>query len=309
MTPDKFTIKESTVSVGSGHELYVQEWGNIESQTVFLFLHGGPGSGCNDGHKSYFDPERDRVIFFDQRGCGRSTPYGSLENNTTQLLVGDIIKILDDSDIEKVVLVGGSWGSTLALAFAIEYPARVKSMVLRGIFTGSKSEVDFLDKGGFRAVYPDVWQRYVASVPEEYKSDPSAYHEPRLLGDDQEAMKQSALAYDTLESSIMRLDDRMSPEDPNTHDPYPIRMEVFYMSNGCFMPDRYILDKAHTLTMPVTIIQGRYDMVCPPVTALELHQLLPKSQLLWTVAGHSGSDRANYDATKLAIAAAQSIQL
>lgn len=305
MTPDTFTIKELTLPVGDGHELYVQEWGRKESAVTFLFLHGGPGSGCGDGHKAYFDPTRDKVIFFDQRGCGRSTPYGSITNNTTQLLVEDIVKILDECGADKVVIVGGSWGSTLALAFALAHPSRVKAMVLRGIFTGSKSEADFLDQGGFRAIYPDVWQQFVSSVPREHSDNPAAYHESRLLGSDEQAMKESAFAFATLEDSIMRLDDRLNAGSFDDFDPCPIRMEVFYTSNLCFMPDRHILESAYTLTMPITIIQGRYDMVCPPITAHELHGLLPQSQLVWTVAGHSGNDRANYDATRMAITMAR----
>lgn len=301
MTPDKYTIKETFLPVGDDHELYVHEWGTATSATTFLFLHGGPGSGCSDSHKEFFAPTRDRVIFFDQRGSGKSLPYGLLKSNTTQHLVDDITKILDSSDTEKVVIVGGSWGSTLALAYVLAQPERVEGLVVRGIFTGSKAEIDFMEKGGFRHFYPDVWGDFVASVPKKYQDDPAAYHQKRLLGSDKEAMQASSLAYSLLEGSIMKLDDRVHPPSVDDFDPFPMRIEVHYTNELCFMPDRYLLDNASKITVPVWIIQGRYDNVCPPITAYELHQKLPNSQLIWTTAGHSGSDRANYDATSLAI--------
>lgn len=302
MTPDKNTINETFLPVGDGHELYVQEWGSPDSQTTFLFLHGGPGSGCSDSHKDFFDPTRDRVIFFDQRGSGKSKPYGSLSNNTTQHLVNDITKVLDASAVQRAVLVGGSWGSTLALAYVLAEPVRVDRLIIRGIFTGSQAEVDFLEKGGFRYFYPDVWSDFVASVPEQYRDDPAAYHQKRLLGNDEEAMRASSLAYSLLEGSIAKLDDRTRPPSGDDFDPFPMRIEVHYTNELCFMPERYLLDNAHKITVPVCIIQGRYDNVCPPITAYELHQKLRDSQLIWTTAGHSGSDRANYDATSFAIA-------
>lgn len=301
MTPDTHTLSETMLDTGQGHRLYVQEWGNKQAKTAFIFLHGGPGSGCNDSHKLLFSPQKNRVIFFDQRGSGKSLPAGELKDNTTDHIIKDIELIADTYNLSSFVLVGGSWGSTLALAYSISHPEKVDALVLRGIFTGTQTEIDFLDQGGFRHFYPEVWDRFLDSVPEEHRDNPAAYHGPRATGANPQAVKESAYAYAQLEGSIMRLDDRITAEDFETFDPNGIRIEVHYMQNACFLPENHILDNVSKLIMPTWIVQGRYDAVCPPVTAYELDKRLPNSQLLWTVAGHGGSERQNFDATKTII--------
>lgn len=293
MTPDEHTIKEQYVEVGDGHELYVYEWGNPNGLPI-IHLHGGPGSNANDGHKSTYDPLTQHVIFFDQRGCGKSLPYGSLEHNTTQDMVEDIEKIAHKLKLTTFVITGGSWGSCLALAYALKYPGRVRAMVLRGIFTGSQAEIDYLDKGRFATHFPDAWDRYMDATPAKYHDDPGRYHAKRILGSDADAAKESAFAYHNLEGAILRLDDRFALGGKDDFDPTGTKLEVYYMTNRCFMPDRYIMNNARKLTMPIWLIQGRYDFVCPPVTAYELNEKLPNSRLIWTTAGH-GNDRANYD--------------
>jgi proline iminopeptidase len=296
MTPDQYTRKELNLEVGDGHTLYVQDWGSdAVDAPVIVHLHGGPGSGSGDKFKEAYDPAHQRVIFFDQRGCGKSTPYGSLENNTTDDLVQDINKITEALGIDTFTVAGGSWGSTLALVYAIRNPERVERMVIRGIFTGRQSEIDFMEQGGFKAFFPEVWEQFAQSVPAEFYSKPRDYHMPRVLGDDQEAAKASAYAYHQLEGSILRLDDRLSATDYETFDPVSSKIECHYMHNACFIPEGYIMNNAHKLTMPIYLLQGRYDAICPPITAYELSQKLPNSQLFWTTAGHSGSDRANWD--------------
>ena len=302
MTPDSYTNSEQMLAVGDGHELYVHDWGKSDAMDTFFFLHGGPGSGCGDGHKDIFDPSTQRVIFFDQRGAGKSTPKGSLEANTTDKLVSDITAIADKLGIQQFTLVGGSWGSTLALAYALEHPERVRAMVLRGLFTGSKREVDFLMQGKFSNFFPEVWEAYQQRTPQQHRQDPSAYHVPRALGDEPTAAKESAYALAELEGSLTRLDERRVPAVFADYDPAGIRLETHYTSNGCFLPERFIQDNAGKLQMPIILIQGRYDMVCPPETAYELSKLLPNATLIWTLAGHSGNDRANFVATKTAIA-------
>jgi proline iminopeptidase len=287
MTPDKYTNQELFVEAGDGHELYVHDWGNAQAKQVIFFLHGGPGSGCNDGHKQQFDPQRQRVIFHDQRGAGRSLPYGTLDHNTTDKLVADISRIADKLKIKSFILTGGSWGSTLALAYGIAHPERVRAMVLDGIFTGSQEEISWLDQGRFRTFYPDAWQHYLEQTPPAHHDDPSAYHFKRLLGDDEQAAKASGLAYQTLEVAVMKLDDRFAAEKLEDFDHHSIRLEAFYMHNRCFMPDKHILDNANKLTMPVWLVQGRYDMVCPPAGAYRLHQTLPQSELIFTTSGHA----------------------
>lgn len=301
MTPDTYTLEETMIAVSDTHNLYAQSWGNKNAHTTYIFLHGGPGSGCSNGHKTYFDPKTQHVIFFDQRGCGRSTPYGSLEDNTTADLVGDVSVIADYFGVQEFVFVGGSWGSCLALAYAIENPKRVNAMVLRGIFTGSQTEIDFLDQGGFRDFFPDVWQKFVAATPKDYRDNPAVYHRPRVLGDDPQAMAESSLAYAELEGALISLDDRFTPLDKENFDPMSTRIEVYYMENRCFMEDNFIFDNASKLTMPIWLIQGRYDAVCAPATAHKLHGILPNSKLIWTIAGHSGSDRGNFDVAKTII--------
>ena len=295
MDKDQFTLSEQMLAVGHGHKLYVQDWGNKSAKVPIIFLHGGPGSGVSDKHRQMFDPKLQRVILFDQRGSGKSQPTGSLEHNTTADSVEDIEKIAQEYKLDKFVVVGGSWGACLGLAFALKYPKRVEALVLRGIFTGSQSEIDFIDKGHFRAFFPDVWDAYLARTPKRWHQNPGEYHAPRVLAGSKKAKLESTYAYSELEGSLIGLDDRHSPEPIKDFDLNSTRVEVHYLVNQCFMSDRYILDNAHKLKMPVHLIQGRYDMVCPPVTAYELHKQLPNSRLIWTTAGHSGNDRANYD--------------
>jgi proline iminopeptidase len=288
MTPDKFTITETFLEVGDSHTLYVHEWGNRKVKTPIVFLHGGPGGGCKDRHKQGFDPERQRVVFFDQRGSGKSLPYGSLEHNTTQDLVEDIEKIARHLKLERFIVTGGSWGSCLALAYALRYPKRVQAMVLTGIFTGSQAEIDWLASGGFRDFFPEVWQRYLDETPKSHRNNPSAYHFKRVLGSDEQSAKASAYTYNNLEAGIMSLDDRFTPESFEEFDAASSRIEIHYLVNHCFLPDRFVLDNAHKLNMPIWLVQGRFDYVCPPKTAYELHQKLPDSHLTWTVSGHKG---------------------
>ena len=286
MQPDKYTNQELFVEVGDGHELYVQDWGNPKAKQVIFSLHGGPGSASRDKHKAGFNPETQRVIFHDQRGCGRSLPYGSIEHNTTKELTEDISKIADKLDIKTFILTGGSWGSCLALTYALKHPKRVSAMILRGIFTGSQGEIDWIDEGLFKDFYPESWQAYLEATPTKHRNNPSAYHHKQILSDDAESIKKSAYAYGCLEGSVMALDDRFIADDYTTFDPAGTKIEMYYLQNRCFLPDRYILNNAHKLAMPVWLVQGRYDMVCPPITAYELDNAMPDSQLIWTLGGH-----------------------
>lgn len=296
MTPDEYTIREFFIEVGDGHELYVQDWGNKKAKHPIIFLHGGPGNGCKDKHKMLFDPAKHRVIFFDQRGAGKSLPYGSLERNTTGDLVEDIARITKQLKISSFVLVGGSWGSALALAYAVKYPQNVQALVLNGIFTGSQAEIDYFDKGAFRTWFPEVWERYLAATPKEHQDSPTKYHYKQILGKDEDAARKSACTYSNMECALLSLDDRFTPTDPGdpAFDPSQTKILAHYLSNSCFLPDRHIFNNVRKLTMPVWLVQGRYDMVCPPNTAYELHKKLPKSNLLWTIGGHRSSERETH---------------
>ncbi len=302
MSPDEFTLSKQFIDVGNGHQLYVHDWGNKQAKTPIVFLHGGPGGGCSDGQKEYFDPLVQRVIFHDQRGSGRSLPYGSLEHNTTQDLVEDIEKIAKHLKLTTFIITGGSWGSCLALAYALKYQKRITAMVLRGIFTGTSDEIAHIDQGQWRSHFPDLWAWYLSQTPASHQANPSAYHFKRILGSNEADAKESASIYSRVESALIRLDDRAGlGEDPD-FDPASTRLEVYYMHNNCFMPDRYILDNVHQLKMPINIVQGRYDMVCPPAAAYTLHKALQSSWLTWTIAGHSGNDRESWTITSALLA-------
>jgi proline iminopeptidase len=294
MNADEHTNREFFLDVGNGHQLYVQDWGNPNAKDPVISLHGGPGSATKDNFKLRYSPEQHRVIFFDQRGCGKSLPYGSLEHNTTTDLIADIKTIITHFEFSSVVLAGGSWGACLALAFALKHPKLVKALVLQGIFTASQAEVDWIFKGQFRPFFPEVWERYLAATPKKHHDDPSAHHLKNILSDDEGAAHASGLAVNSLEAAVMTLDDRFTPPDPETFDPTYAKIFAHYFTNGSFMPDRYILDNAHKLTMPVWLVQGRYDMDCPPVTAYELDQKLPNSKLIFTIASHRGSERETH---------------
>lgn len=297
MTPDNHTNNEVFLPVGGGHKLYLQDWGNQDAPTPILSLHGGPGSGTSNRHKQRFAPEQQRVIFFDQRGAGQSTPKGSLKNNTTQDLVEDINKIAKHFRLEKFIITGSSWGSCLALAYALSYPQRVSSMVIGGVFTGSKTEIEFLDKGKFQPFFPDVWEQALASTPQAHHDNLVQYHSKRALGSNKPESVESAYVLSRLEGAVCSLDDRYQPPELAEFDADPTIIEQHYLTNGCFMSDKHILKNAHKLKMPVWLVQGRYDMVCPPTTAYELSKKLPNGRLIWTTAGH-GNDRPNYDVTK-----------
>ncbi len=286
MEKDNYTRAETRLKVSDGFELYVQDWGNPHAKTSIIFLKGGPGGYCKQRDKGSFDPARDRVIFFDQRGCGQSTPYGQLEHNTTQKMIADISAVADHFGLKAFALRGTSWGSCLALAYALEHSSRVATLFIGGVFTGSQKEIDWLDNGRFKTFYPEVWQQFLKGTPKQFQHDPAAYHYEKVLKGTPEEIKKSAYAYACLEGGAIKLDDRFIPEDFADFDPIPMQIEMTYLANRCFLPERHILDNAHKLTMPVYIVQGRYDMVCPPETAWELHQKLPNSELYWTLAGH-----------------------
>ena len=278
--------KVDLLEVGDGHTLYVEDWGNRNAKHPVIFLHGGPGGSIKDKHKRPFDPKVNRVIFFDQRGCGRSTPYGSLEHNTTDDLVSDINRIADFYGLNTFVIHGSSWGSALALIYTLRHPERIEGVVVGGVFTGSQAEIDWIDKGTFKTFRPDIWQQFLASTPMEYRNDPTKFHFDKALNGSEEEQRASIYAYGNLESAVATLDDRFAPEPIETLDPVPTKIEIYYLANHCFIPERYVLDNAAQLTMPVHIVQGRYDMVCPPSTAYELSQSAPNARLYWTLAGH-----------------------
>lgn len=270
LNKDTLTIAEHHFKTTDGfHTLYVQEWGNPKGVPV-LYVHGGPGSGCSDKSKAIFNPNIHRVVLLDQRGAGNSTPYGSLKENTTQKLIEDIELVREKLEIDKWHLYGTSWGSTLSLCYGIAHTDRVASMIIGGVFLGSQEEVDWIEKAQFRTFFPEI--------EEEKEITPYTYLK---------------LAMPTL-----RLDDRYSVPDEEDLDKVPLEIELHYTKNDCFLPKNHIIDNSSSLTMPIDIVQGRYDMMTPPVSAYKLYKKLSDSRIHWTIAGHSPGDRANYDITK-----------
>lgn len=298
MNADDYTNEELFLNVGDGHQIYVQDWGNLKAETPIIAFHGGPGSSFKDGHKQNFDPKQHRVIFFDQRGCGKSLPYGSLKNNTTHDIISDTHKIVEHFGFKQVILRGSSWGSTLALAYALKYPQNIKTLIISGIFTGNQSEQDWILNGGFRPFFPHVWDEYLDKTPGSHQHNPSNYHLKNILGDDESAAHHSAMALTNLEGAIMSLDDRFKALDPLAFDIAGTKIFAHYCVNNFFLPNNYILENAYKLTMPVWIVQGRYDMDCPPITAYTLEKKLPDSKIIWTLANHRGGERETYTAVR-----------
>jgi len=272
------------LDVGDGHSLYWELSGNPDGKPV-VFLHGGPGGGSSPDHRRQFNPERYKILVFDQRGCGKSTPYASLEANSTWHLVEDIEKLRTEvAKVDKWQVFGGSWGSTLALAYAEKYPERATELVLRGIFLFDQFEIDWMYKpGGASQVYPDKFEEYLAPIPEAERGDLVEAYRKRLTGDDREAQLEAAKAWSKWEGDIVTL--LPSPEtiehftDPE-HAIAIARIENHYMANHGWLEEGQLLREAGKLKgIPGVIVQGRHDTCTPPVAAWRLKQAWPEVEL------------------------------
>ena len=294
-TPLYQTFTSGYWAAGEGHELYVETYGDPEGLPV-LFLHGGPGLGCSDGDKRFFDPNLYRVILFDQRGSGRSRPYAAVDNNTPEDLVRDIKGLLDWLELDQILLFGGSWGSTLSLLFGIAHPERVMGMVLRGIFPGTAECIELFVGGAVESFYPEAWRRFRDQVPVEQQHDLAAYYY-EMMDSEEEAIRMKfafewALYGGCIGSKAATVDGATSFLE--TFDYLAMsKLEALYSRESCFLPDNYIFGHAQQIgDIPVYIVQGRYDMLCPPVYAIDLHQRLSNSQLFVVDAGHVSSEPA-----------------
>jgi len=265
-----------TLKVDDIHEIYIEECGNEAGEPV-VFLHGGPGAGCEPYHRQLFDPEKYRIILFDQRGCGRSTPHASLENNTTQHLIDDMEKIREKLGIRRWVVAGGSWGSTLALAYAQAHPRRVSGLIVRGIFLATSKDVDWFYQEGASRIYPDYWQDFIKPIPEiEQDNLLQAYHQ-RLIGGNEIARMRVAKAWSLWEARTATLLPSSSVlnhfSDPHTALSVA-RIEAHYFVNNSFLEENELLKNASKLKdIPGYIIHGRYDMICPLEQAYALHEV------------------------------------
>lgn len=289
-----------SLKVDKPHELHVEECGNPKGLPI-LFVHGGPGAGCEDYHRRFFDPEVYRIILFDQRGCGRSTPHASLEGNTTQALVSDIEAIRKLLGIDKWVLFGGSWGSTLSLVYAETHPERVLGLILRGIFLCRPHEIQWFYQQGASRLFPEAWQEYLAPIPEAEREDLlTAYHQ-RLTGDNELQRMTAAKAWSLWEAhtSNLRPSQAVAEHFGNPYTSLSLaRIESHYFMSDTFLEENQILRDAHRLKgIPGIIVHGRYDVVCPVENAWQLQQAWPESELHITPdAGHSASEPGNIDA-------------
>jgi len=285
MNRDEFTNQEAMISVGDGYELWAMDWGLKDAKTPIIYLHGGPGSCSKDWKKQLFNPAVHRVIFFDQRGCGKSTPYGSRENNNTQKLAEDVTKVAKYFGIEKFILHGYSWGSCLGLYYAINSPEMLEALVIGGVFSGSRNEI-FGMYDMAKVFYPDLWDRVVADTPAENRGNPIEYHLDKSLNGTTDEQKKSTYVMDYLESGVAKLDDRDAPGLYDEYEPANMQIELSYLVTNCFMPEDYILENVSKISVPTYIVQGRYDLVCTPDFAYKISKLIPECKLYLTISNH-----------------------
>lgn len=292
--------RQHIVPVADGHKLYVEECGRPDGLPV-VFIHGGPGAGCERWHRQFFDPARYRIILFDQRGCGRSTPHAELQGNTTQALVADIEVIRKLLQVEQWVVFGGSWGSTLGLVYAQACTERVLGLILRGIFLCRPRDIHWFYQEGASFLLPDYWEQFLAPIPRsERDALVSAYYR-RLTGADEVARMAAARAWSVWEGRASTLLPKPSVVNYFT-DPHTAlslaRIECHYFMNNSFLEQDQILENAGALgDIPGVIVHGRYDVVCPVEQAWALHQAWPQSRLsIVPDAGHSATEPGIVDA-------------
>ena len=285
--------KTGKLALDETHTMYWEQSGHPGGLPV-LFLHGGPGAGATSVHRRFFDPSSYRIVIYDQRGAGRSTPRGELTDNTTGDLIDDIERLREHLGIKQFLLFGGSWGSTLALAYAEAHPDRCMGLVIRGIFLGRPHEIDWF-LYGLRVVFPEAWRNLVSVLPQDERDDILGNFYRRLLDADPKVHLPAARAWSRYEGACSTL--HPSPETVAAFGEDDLayalaRIETHYFTNGNFMSDNALLDNLGAIThLPCKIIQGRYDMICPIATADELHRSWPGSEFIIVPdAGHSAMD-------------------
>ena len=281
------------LDVGDGHRVYVEQCGNPDGVPVVVF-HGGPGGGCSPAMRRYFDPAVYRIILFDQRGCGRSTPHADVENNTTWHLVADIEQIRKTLEIDRWLVFGGSWGATLALTYAITHPSRVAYLVLRGVFLMTRRELDWFYGGGAGAFWPDLWEDFSKMVPISERDDLIVAYHKRLFGDDRNTQIAFARTWAAWENALASIiSNGPSAQSPAEYALAFSRLENHYFFNGGFLEhDGWIEKNLHKIShIPATIVQGRFDMICPPLSAWTVAQAMPKADLqMIPMSGHALSE-------------------
>ncbi len=284
---------QRVMDMGEGQSVYVEQCGRPDGVPV-LVLHGGPGGGCSPAMRRYFDPSVYRVVLFDQRGCGRSRPHASVEHNTTWHLVSDIEAIRQALGIERFILFGGSWGATLALVYAISHPMRVRHLVLRGVFLSMKSELDWFYGGGAGAFFPELWAKFCDLIPHDEQDDMIAAYHRRLFSGDLALETRAARLWANWENALASVHSAENLGDsPAEYARAFSRLESHYFINGGFLAhDGWILDnKSRISAIPADIIQGRFDMICPPLSAYRLARGWAAANLrMIGLAGHALSE-------------------
>lgn len=299
--PEITPYRSGRLRVSDLHEIYYEECGNPAGKPA-LVLHGGPGGGIAPFLRQGHDPAKYRIILFDQRGCGQSTPHASLVDNTTWHLVADIESLRQHLGVKRWQVVGGSWGSTLALSYALRHPDRVSELVLRGIFTIRKSEIDWFYQTGADQIFPDAWEDYLSVIPAEERGDLVAAYYRRLTGPDDAERQKAARAWSLWEGVTLSLLPNPLREKAFAADHYAAAMaaiECHYFVNGAFFDhDGWIIANAGRLReIPAVLIQGRYDVCTPARTAWDLHRAWPEAQLVMVPdAGHTGTEPGIADA-------------
>ncbi|MEJ8571748.1 prolyl aminopeptidase [Microbaculum marinum] len=282
------------LDVGDGHSVYWELCGNPDGIPA-VFVHGGPGAGCGADHRRLFDPERYNVLLFDQRGCGRSTPHAGLEANTTWHLVADIERFREMIGADRWLVFGGSWGSCLALAYAQTHPDRVSGLILRGIFTLRRQELLWFYQEGASWLFPDLWEGYLAAIPEAERGDLMAAYRRRLTDPDEAVQIEAARAWSLWEGQTLTLLPDEKIKEQHRDDRYALafaRIENHYFVNGGFMEEGQLIRDAGRLAgIPGVIIQGRYDVCTPMRTAWDLHRAWPQARFIEVRdAGHAYSE-------------------
>ena len=299
--PDIAPFDSGMLPVDDRHTLYYEQCGNPKGKPVVM-LHGGPGGGCNAKMRRFHDPSKYRIVLFDQRGSGRSTPHADLVDNTTWDLVADIEKLREHLGIEQWQVFGGSWGSTLALAYAQTHPLHVTELVLRGIFMLRHWELQWFYQEGASRLFPDAWEHYIAAIPEDERGDLVAAFHRRLTSDDEATRLAAARAWSVWEgaTSFLRVDsDFVTGHEDAQFALAFARIENHYFVNKGFfeVDDQLLRDMYRIVNIPGVIVHGRYDVVCPIQNAWDLHKAWPKAELVISpTSGHSAFEAENVDA-------------
>lgn len=291
----EFQTKSGFLEVSDVHKIYYEVCGNPLGDAI-LFVHGGPGAGFSDRDKRFFNFEKQCVVFFDQRGASKSIPFGCIEENTTQDLVTDITKLLDYLAIDKVLLFGGSWGTTLGLVYAIENPNRIKGLLLRGVFLANKASIEHYLEGGVEKEFPEIWNRFSQNVPKASPLSITDYYLNKMLYGTLKEKQFFSYEWAFYEISIYKKGiTKEEVEAVLEQMPYESLsiMETHYLRNNCFFKENYILDNLNKLEhIPVKIVHGKDDAICPVQYAVELNSLLKYSELFIVEGGHSDSEPA-----------------